>query len=914
MKKFIFQSVFILSIIFSSSPLIAAQGLGNISPQQLAQFEKLSPAQQRAVAQSMGVDLATIQTQLSASKNAKNVQGQEQSQQYFPRGTTFDEYGNPRLEDNIVQGQEKDKNIASTPEPYGYDVFSNAPTTFAPNVDIAVPAHYMVGPGDTLSVQIFGKENFNYELPVSREGEVVVPQLGPFTVAGLTFTEMKKYLANEIKNKILGVDVSIALTEMRSLRVFVLGDAYKPGAYVLNSLSSITHALFAAGGIADIGSLRNIQLKRAGELVAILDLYELLIEGDSSNDLLLKSGDVIFIPPLGQQVTVAGEVRRPAIYELKGAEKFTDIIDMAGGLLPTAYPSSTVVERFNKNNLRSIVNVDLSQQSSLQAKVKAGDFINVMKTTELFSESITVIGAVIRPGNYQWMAGQKIADLLPNVHAYMLDDADLSYSLVIREKDIGRNIDVFQFSLFNAISNPLSQDNIALEPRDKVLIFSNIEIPSFNRHGLSALALTKNELLERERSDVQKQYEEREFWRYYGEDTAISSNDEQIALAEKFASINTLSGISEQDDTSIRELNFFSRKRLLAPVIEQLKRQAATGQPMQLVEIAGAVKNPGVYPLAKNNKVNDLIVAAGGLKESAYLKSGELTRNDFAKGHASKLAIKVNLGSALGGNVDDNFLLKSKDRLNVHLIPAWQENHIVTLRGEFMFPGKYTIKRGDTLSDLIKRAGGFTEFAYLDASLFAREKLKQLEQKNLVKVSENLRMELASKSLSQQESAAGIDYQQTRQLLADLTDVKPIGRLVIDIPLILSDPSADVILENGDMLYVPTKVNSINVVGQVQVASSHLHKNSLAAEDYIALSGGMKKQADESRVYIIKANGAVKKPSNGNWFSTQEQDLKPGDTIVVPLDTYYMEDLTLWSTVTQIIYQSAVAIRAISGV
>jgi polysaccharide export outer membrane protein len=919
MKKFIHLFILVLTLLCGSFPLNAAQSLSSISPQQLEQFKKLSPAQQKSLAQSMGVDIRTIQKQLSSSKKSSNESTEPKNQQYFPRGTTFDEFGNPMLDEEFTETMPEEEDDG-TPKPFGYDVFANAPTTFAPTMDIAVPAHYIIGAGDTLNVQVFGKENLDLELAVSREGEIIVPELGAFSVAGLTFVELKKYLANEIKNKILGVDVIVTLTELRSLRVFVLGDAFKPGSYVLNSLSSITHALFAAGGINEIGSLRNIQLKRAGKLIATLDLYDLLIAGDSSNDLLLKSGDVVFIAPLGQQVTVSGEVRRPAIYELVGSESFADVINMSGGLLPSAFPSVTVVERFNKNNLRSIVNVDLTNEESLSSLVKAGDFINVMETTESFEESITIIGAVSRPGNYQWMSGQKITDLLPNIHAYMLDDADLTYSLVIREKDIGRNIEVLHFSLFDAITNPLSESNISLNPRDKVLVFSNIEVPSVDIKALNHLALTKQELIEKEKDEAESKYEDRMFWKYYSEDSEATSiyadvevDKAQETLEQTFASINELTGDTSEVEPETRELNFFSRKRLLAPVIEQLRRQAAAGQPLQLVEVDGAVKTPGMYPLSINSRVSDLIKAAGGLKESAYLSNAELTRNEIVSNHANKLALKIDLGSALQGDTNKNVMLKSKDRLNVHHIPAWQENHIVELRGEFTFPGKYTIQRGETLGKLIKRAGGFTDFAYLNASLFTREKLKRLELQNLVKVSESLRMEIASKSLSQRENTASIDYEQTSQLLADLTNVEPVGRLVIDIPLIMSDEKFDVILEDGDVLNIPAKLNSVNVVGQVQVATSHIHKGSFSAFDYIELSGGVKKQADENRVYIIKANGAVEVPNNGNWFSSSEHGLKPGDTIVVPLDTYFMEDLTLWSSVTQIIYQSAIAVSAING-
>ena len=906
---------FFLSLMFISE-INAAQMPSNISPQQLAQFQKLSPAQQKSLAQSMGIDLSAIQKQMSGSQN-NSTDNEEALQQYYPRGTQFDEFGNPTFDNqfSLETEEEKDKG----PQPFGYDVFANAPLTFAPTIDIAVPESYLIGPGDVLTVQVFGKENNNYELEINREGQIIIPELGAYSVMGMSFLEVKKYLASQINNKILGVDTIITLSDLRSIRVFVLGEAFKPGPYVMNSLSSITHAIFAAGGINDIGSLRNIQLKRAGKLITTLDLYDLLIKGDSSNDLTLKSGDVVFINPVGNRITIDGEVTRPAIYELSKSDTFESALAMAGGLLPSAYPASTIVERFNDENLRVVQSVNLTDKSSLNGVVKSGDVIRVMKTSDLYEDSITIIGAVARPGRYQWKENQKVTDLIPDIHAYLEDDADLTYSLIIREKDIGRNIEVLQFSLFDALSNTSSKDNLTLQPRDKIVVFSNIEIIASNIDSLDDFALTKTELFDLEKENAQEQYKSRKFWEYYSDENSnsvIKDPDEvdqaQETLKQTYQSIEEF---AEETNTEpeIRELAFFSRKRLLAPIIEQLKRQAASGQPIQLVEVDGAVKYPGLYPLPKNGKVSDLIKASGGLKESAYLMKSEITRNIIVDDKAEKASLNFKLSAALQGDVEENHLLESKDRINVHHIPSWQENHIVELKGEFKFPGKYTIKRGETLGQLIERVGGVTEFAYTEASLFTREKLKQLELKNLVKVSESLRMEIASKNLSQREGTASFDYKQTSQLLADLTNVKPIGRLVVDLPLITSNSEVDVILEDGDVLYIPSKQNSINVVGQVQVASSHIYKAGLTAFDYVGLSGGSKKQADNDRIYVIKANGAVEIPSNSNWFESNDSSLKPGDTVVVPLDSYYMEDLSLWQAATQIVYQAAVAVAAISG-
>ena len=909
------KNIFICSLVaFGITYANAATVPNNISPQQIEQFKRLPESQQRALAQSMGVDFKQIQAQLKQSSK-KSDKSEDLSAPTYPRGTQFDEFGQPIFDDQmmILEGEEED----DSPKPFGYDIFANSPYTFAPTMDVVIPESYIIGAGDELTIQLFGKENSEYLLTVDREGKIILPDLGPFKVAGLTYTELKNYLRAEIKNKILGVDIAVSLSDLRSMRIFVLGDAYKPGPYVLSSLSSITHALFAAGGISDIGSLRKIHLKRAGKIVTTLDLYDLLIHGDSSNDIILKSGDVVFVEPVGDLITIDGEVKRPAIYELKDKESFKDVVQMAGGLLPSAYPSSTVVERFNDNNLRTLLNVDLTNAEYLAKPARNGDYIKVMETSEIFDQSITVIGAVSRPGKYQWQKGQRVTDLLPNINAYLLNDADLSYSLIVRQNSIGRDIEILQFGLFNAISDVSSEDNILLQPQDKIVVFSNVEMPSLDIESLDKLALTREELIELEKEQAESEYENKLFWQRYGEDAETYDPFKEEDIAEetlKLArdSLAELTGELDDKELDLRELGLFSRKRLLTPIIQQLKRQAATGFPVKLVEVEGAVKFPGVYPLASNNKVNHLVIAAGGLLESAYIERAEITRNEVNAGAAKKFVINIDLKEALS-NGKENIALTSKDRLNIHHIPAWQENHTVELKGEFVFPGKYTIQRGETLAQLIERAGGFTDYAYIHGSLFTREKLKQLELENLIKVSENLRAEIASKSLSESEGAKSLDYEQARLLLADLTKVKPVGRLVVDIPKILENDSFDVLLEDGDVLYMPTKQNSVNVVGQVQLATSHIYRDNLSAFDYVELSGGIKKQADENRIYVIKANGSVEIPDSDNWFSSESSSLMPGDTVVVPLDTYYMENLTLWSNVTQIIYQSAVALKSITS-
>jgi polysaccharide biosynthesis/export protein len=912
LKQKLLASAFILFSAFSFQGILQA---AQVTQQQIEQFKNLPAAQQEAAAKAMGIDINALKQKMSSSDQSDQQQQNLPNNMVYPRGTQFDALGNPISPEELAA--EKEDDSPKEPQPFGYDVFANAPATFAPNIDIAIPENHIIGSGDKLSIQIFGKENNDYQLPVNREGQVIIPNLGAFNVTGLTFAEMKLYLKAQIKKRIIGVDVVISLAELRSIRVFVLGDAFKPGPYTLSSLSTMTHALFAAGGINDIGSLRNIQLKRAGKLIQTLDLYDLLIQGDSSGDLSLQSGDVVFIASVGKTVTVDGEVRRPAIYELAKHESFADVIAMAGGLLPSAYPKSTIVERYNENNLRSIININLSDKKQTTGQVSAGDYIRVMETAETFDQSITIIGAATRPGNYQWHQGEKITDLLPKVSTHLLKYADLTYSLIIREIDVARNIEVYQFSLANIIANKQSANNFTLQPRDKIVVFSKVAKISDEALSLDALAYTQADLFEQEKEQAKKKYKQQLFWQKYGAEKSQyqtpEDDSEQKANELINQSIAQITGTEVNEELDIREMGLFSRQRLLIPIITQLKRQGSVGEQIQLVEVDGQVKFPSIYPLAKNGRVKDLIAAAGGVTESAYLARAEITRSSVTQNRVEKESLNINVAKALQNKTDENILLQSKDRLNIHRIPAWSENHTVELRGEFVFPGKYTIRRGETLKQLIDKAGGLTEFAYAEGSVFSRQKLKELEQQNLIKLAADLRIEVTSKSLSDAKSS--LSYQESKSLLADLTKVTPIGRLVINLPRIIKKNDYDINLEDGDVLYIPSRNNSVNVIGQVQVTSSHIFEEGLDAGDYIARSGGIKKRADKDRIYVISANGRIKIAADSNWFTSDNNNsIKPGDTVVVPLDSEYSNNLELWSSVTQIIYNSAVALATITKI
>jgi protein involved in polysaccharide export with SLBB domain len=722
-------------------------------------------------------------------------------------------------------------------ELFGHDLFTEVPTTFAPAGDIPVPPEYLIAPGDTISLQLFGNRNELYELQVTREGAIQLPEIGPVQVAGLRFQEMQAELARKISEQMIGVRTSITLGTLRSVRVFVMGDAARPGSYTVSGLSTMTNALFVSGGILESGSLRNVSLKRNGQEVTRLDLYDLLLRGDTSDDARLQSGDVIFVAPIGRTVGVEGEVTRQAIYELKGERTVGDVLALAGGLKPTARKQAASLERFDERG-RTVLKIDLSSAAGLQTRVENGDILHVRPLFEAGADMVTLIGHVQDARDYAWHPGMRISDLIGSTDA-LLPGADIHYLLIRRELPPDRRLEAHSADLAAALAAPGSDADIELARRDRVIVFD----------------------LKSDRSPI------------------------------------------------------------VGPFLDELRSQARDGRPVPEVNIAGSVNTPGEYPYEPGMRVSDLLRAGGLLNESAYPLQAELTRyavvdDEMQKAHV----VDVDLRSVLAGDPVADLALQPHDFLTVKELPQWSEQESVEVMGEVRFPGVYPIQRGETLSSILRRAGGLTDLAFPEGAIFLREDLKDREQEQLQQLATRLQSDMLNYSLqaAQQKVDAGNVLSLGQTLLTQLESVVPTGRLVIDIPRVMdsSNTDYDLLVKDGDKLMVPQRTQEITVIGEVQNGTtSHVYEPGLTRDDYIARSGSFTKQADKGHVYVVRANGEVVSGKGSVWFKRSGGDqMQPGDTIVVPIDAGKMAPLVKWASVSQIIYQLALAAASANAI
>ena len=355
-------------------------------------------------------------------------------------------------------------------KPFGYDIFTQQVSTFAPGVDIPVPSSYVVGAGDQLNVQLYGAQNRSLRLTVGRDGRLSFPELGPIDVAGKTFAMVAGEIESRVVRQMIGTQASVGMGSPRSIQIFVMGEAKKPGAYTVSGLATITGALYASGGINANGSLRDVQLKRRGGTIRRLDLYELLLRGDTSGDVSLLPGDVIFVPPVGTTAAVSGEVKRPGIYELKSGSTLAGLIDLAGGLTPEADGSKVSVVRNSSDRRRVAFSLSLDNDAMRRASLANGDVVRVSRLRPTIDSGVTLEGHVFRPGVVAWREGMRISDLIPSLDELM-PNADVGYVLVRRELPATKKLAVLSADLAAAIKEPGSTHDLLLSPRDRVMVF-----------------------------------------------------------------------------------------------------------------------------------------------------------------------------------------------------------------------------------------------------------------------------------------------------------------------------------------------------------------------------------------------------------------------------------------------------------
>ncbi|MEH6585717.1 MAG: SLBB domain-containing protein [Halioglobus sp.] len=764
--------------------------------------ESLQTVQQRAYAQAAArgldepiIDLAPL------SEDITSVQAEREESRLEKMA---DEKSGPLS----LKDKQQDQVLHADLEQFGYDIFDRSPSTSAPVAGIPVPPNYHVGPGDHIIVQLFGKRNVEYKLVVTRDGNILVPEYGPIKIAGMTFDEAEHLITRGFESRVIGVKVIVTMGQLRTIQIRLAGDVVQPGVYTIGGLSTMIDALLATGGVRPTGSLRNIELVRAGKKVAELDLYNLLLRGRMEKDFTLQHNDTIFVPPIGAIVYVGGEVQRPAIYELSGEQTVGQVIEMSGGVLPTASLAHSHIERIQSGGTRTLIDFPEGTGAANEAairntKVKTGDLLRVLSLEDELSNVVLLSGHVKRSGGYQFRAGMRVSDLVPGAEV-LQPGADVDFLLIKRENPRTLRTEAIYVDLVAALSAPGAAEDIALQSRDQLIIFN------LDQNREEVLADIVREL------DVQatdyrpaRVVEARGAVRYNGrlplQESArlldvmtmaggllpgadmfygVVARTRHPSRAIEAIAFNLVAAITDRETAANLLIEpgdrvyFFddrsSRSELLSGEIDRLRKQANYGAEEQLVTVQGEVLQSGTYPLVKGMRASDLLCAAQGLTRKAYGLGAELSRvrhNAGADNAVEHLNLdsrallslcdftrKASSGEAtLDQGADSerysdeqlNPLLHAMDQLTFTQKSGWVERATVTLVGELQRPGVYAINRGETLCQVLQRADGLTSQAYSFGSQFTRRSVLEMQQQTLDELHGQLDDLMIELSLSQ---------------------------------------------------------------------------------------------------------------------------------------------------------------------
>jgi protein involved in polysaccharide export with SLBB domain len=632
---------------------------------------------------------------------------------------------------------------------FGYELFSSKVSTFAPAENAPVSDDYVLGPGDTINVLLWGRINQTFSLQVQRDGTILMPEIGPIEVSGLTFGQTKKLIEHR-GSEITGLQVDVTMGQVRAIQVFVIGKVAQSGLYTVSSLSHVSNALVAAGGIGKVGSLRDIQLRRENHLIGTLDLYGLLLKGDTSGDLSLKPRDVIFVPVIGPVAAVTGDVRDPSIYELSKNETLGSVLKMAGGVTAFGYAERVQVERVENHQRRVALDLNLNDDAAAMYPVKDGDLIKVFTVLPRERNVVKAQGNVNQPGRYQWYPGMRVADLVREAQE-VSDHTFFDYALVKRLEGPERKVHLIPFSLDGALSGPSDPSNLSLEPEDTLTIYNLKDIAEVPKVVVRGEVRKPGSYLLTPGMRVRDLVYE-----------AGGLKDNAARDRAQLARTEVDSGSAAhyvRTDLDLRSALQDSQDNLTLKNGDELfVQQVSNWHPSWHVILKGEVMRPGPYAIHEGERLASVLRECGGFRTDAYppaavfirqsvknLQQDELDRartrlqEEVARlsvmprqtGQADNIAdammslksvlaqteaqqatgrVSIDLStlSALE-NSSDNIVLQADDTLVIPIQPS-----SVQVLGQVYNPNSIVSRPGLTVADYLQRAGGPTEGADRD--------------------------------------------------------------------------------------------------------------------------------------------------------------------------------------------------------
>jgi polysaccharide export outer membrane protein len=795
---------------------------------------------------------------------------------------------------------------------YGYDLIGNGGTISALQIG-AIQDDYILGQGDAIIVTMRGQENDTYNAFVDRDGNVTLPRLRPISASGRRFGDFRAELDAAIKQGFLQTQAYITMGQVRQISVNVVGEVTNPGVYALSGLSSMLDALNVAGGIRKSGSLRKILVDRDGRTISI-DLYKFLSSDGVAPNTTLRQGDKIIVGPLGATVAISGEVRRPGIYELpvgSHAASVHALLSLANGYDIRGSYRLTII-RTRADGTQEYV--DTTARPG--AEVVDGETLVVNSAANYTSGEVTLEGNVRLPGNYALDRARTLRELLPDAQAF-LPQTYMPFGFILREnpKTLERTVIPFSVQLLieGKFNEPLqSQDVVHIltfgAMRSLAALRSNPEAAQTDLKGSNAAAgqtgnaaagqsgiggtTTPGGFMAPGSTSAGTQA---------GEGTSAAGNGETAGTNASVGAESTIGGIEGLTAEESATVGF---------VVTDYK-----------VELDGAVREPGDYLAVPGASLDELIIAANGLKPDADLNAVEVT--SVAIDNVGGLAVSSRKTYALTPQTLSSVSLHRLDEVHIPAVMLDQEDGTIEVSGEVQFPGSFHLLRGERLSSVLQRAGGLTKQAYPIGAIFLRSSVAKVRETAYQQEADDLQKQLvatvaqAGSALSSANGQSGGFSAESAVFLSDvirqLRTKAADGRMsiVADPAALAATPQADIELQPGDKLIIPKRPSEVDVTGEVLNAGSFRFVPQLDVADYIGMAGGYDRYADEDHIFIVNPDGTARQVSD-DLFDFHSSKLAPGSVVVVPRDLRPLDLGVLTVTLSKILSDLAISAASVA--
>ena len=772
---------------------------------------------------------------------------------------------------------------------------------------IPTPQNYMLNYADKLSITIFGGQNQKFNLAISKDGNITIPQVGELKLIGMSFEEAKKLITDETKKAYPNsTNILVDISEFTSIQVTISGLVNAPGLYNLSSFSTIKDALINSGGILNSGSYRNISLKREGKIIKSFDLYNLVRYGNNNSDMVLKSGDIIVVNPIKTEIILKGQVNNPAIYELNNGESFRNLFDFASGLEAKANRNAIKLKRYINNTIKVYT---LSLDELYKMTPQNGDDIEVFALSAQNANLVKISGNILIPGEKELPRDAKLSTLLNSElknfgqNGFFKADTNYDYALI-------KNLDTSKsFNLKKVLD---STSDVTLKSGDEIIIYNKKDlqdVPYIYANG----DIVKED---KRKYDYYDGLKAKDLFSIVNFKTEKQEGDIRVALNPDKTKIQVNRVENNQKITHIIDIKTNGNFPIKAYDDIVFFDFAKTNSIAKAI-IKGEIFIPGTYNITEKTTINDLITIAGGFTKKTLMSRCEVARYEVKGDQRIRTILSLDLKKAM----DLNLQVFEDDEWSIFAIENWNDKMYVELKGEVRYPGKYTVAEGEKLSSVLARAGGFTNHAFVEGSVFTREEVRLLQIKRLEEGLDRL------KTKAMQVSASASDVGETTkdkqnmliavtQLEKEAATNKPIGRISLNLYYDLNrftNSVNDLTLKDQDVLYVPSVNDTISVVGEVLNQNTFIYDGESDAKDYLEKAGGYTEMADPDYIYIVKANGEAKRLQN-DYFWGSSNDVFKGDTIVVPMKLDTISDLAFTKDVTGILYNLAITAASLKTV